>query len=148
MKTRGRTCRQETSVSAQTNAGSHLVSVQGANDQSAWSLTIKRTSATRAVSHKHVHNQQVRGVSREGRILSNARTHQCLPHPNLSIVDVAASLSVNSKSLVHSRAREFTLRTTLSPSIVRLCSPGPLPVCILQLIGLALRCQCVAKKNS
>ena len=77
-------------------------------------------------------------------------TNVC-PLPNLSIVHVAASLSVNSKSLVHSRgtnAGAYITHSSLSPSLERLCLPGPLPGRILQL-GVALPAQhSLAKKNS
>ena len=61
---------------------------------------------------------------------------------NLSIVDVAASLSVNSKSLVHScgsTVGAYITHNSLSPSLERLFSPSPLPGRILQLIGVALQ---------
>ena len=63
---------------------------------------------------------------------------------NLSIVDVAASFSVNSKPLVHSCGSTAgayiadIAHNSLSPSLEHLCSPGPLPGRILQLIGVAL----------
>ena len=66
---------------------------------------------------------------------------------NLSIVDVAASFSVNSKPLVHSCGSTAgasiadIAHNSLSPSLEHLCSPGPLPGRIFQLIGVALPAQ-------
>ena len=63
---------------------------------------------------------------------------------NLSIVDVAASFSVNSKPLVHSCGSTAgayiadIAHNSLSPPLEHLCSPGSLPGRILQLIGVAL----------
>ena len=58
---------------------------------------------------------------------------------DISIVN--ASFSVNSKSRVHScgsTAGAYIAQNSLSPSLEHLCSPGPLPGRILQLIGVAL----------
>ena len=92
-------------------------------------------------SQSRPHSVTARALSQSERthVLANARTHQCPLALQSIYLDVAASFSVNSKSLVHtcgSTAGACIAHNSLSSPLERLFSPGLVLERIRQLIGV------------